>query len=107
MASRETIQRAGKALAEAAGERAKVVLFGSHARGEERADSDVDFLVIEPELRDSFGESVRLGDLVGALGVPADVVVVSEDEVREWGELDGTMLHDALSEGRVLAGSAS
>jgi predicted nucleotidyltransferase len=107
MATREAIQRAGEALAEAAGKRSRVILFGSHARGEERADSDVDFLVIEPEVEDRFGETVRLGDLIGRLGVPADVVVVSEDQVREWGELSGTMLHDALAEGQVLAGRAS
>ena len=104
MASPALIQQAGEALAEAAGSSAKVILFGSHARGEERADSDVDFLVIEPQLDNRFGEAVRLGRLVGELGVPADVIVVSEEHVSEWGELRGTMLHDALSEGRVLAG---
>lgn len=104
MASLELIQRAGEALAEAAGARARVILFGSHARGEERADSDVDLLVIEQTVEDRFAETVRLGELVGSLGIPADVVVVSEAEADEWGELSGTMLHDALSEGRVLAG---
>jgi uncharacterized protein len=102
MASQELIQRAGERLAEAAGENARVILFGSHARGEERLDSDVDLLVVEPELRDRFAESVRLSKLVGELGVPADVVVVSEAHARRWGEVPGTMLHDALSEGRVL-----
>jgi predicted nucleotidyltransferase len=85
MASRDLIDKAGAALAEAAGPNAKVILFGSYARGEEKADSDLDFLVIEPEVRDHFGESVRLARLVGELGVPADVVVASEDHVREWG----------------------
>lgn len=87
MASSEMTDKAGTALAEAAGADAKVILFGSHARGEERPDSDLDFLVIEPEVSDHFGESVRLARLVGELGVPADVVVASEDHVREWGAL--------------------
>jgi predicted nucleotidyltransferase len=56
-----------------------VILFGSHARGEERPDSDVDFLVIEPAIEDRFAEAVRLSDLLGGLGVPADVVVVSQE----------------------------
>jgi len=107
MASPELIQRAGEALAAAAGSSARVILFGSHARGEAAADSDVDFLVIEPRLEDRFGEAVRLGRLIGELGVPADVIVVSEDHVREWGEMQGTMLHDALTQGRVLAGAGS
>jgi predicted nucleotidyltransferase len=61
MASRELIERAGKALADAAGADSKVILFGSYARGDQRQDSDLDFLVIEPEVDDQFGESVRKG----------------------------------------------
>lgn len=101
------IQRAGRALAVAAGKDARVILFGSHARGEERPDSDVDFLVIEPEIADRFGEAVRLARLIGELGVPGDVVVVSEAHAREWGSLRGTMLHDALKQGQVVGGKAS
>jgi predicted nucleotidyltransferase len=102
MASRDLIQHAGERLAEAAGENAKVILFGSHARGEERPDSDVDLLVVEPEVRDRFAESVRLSRLVGELGVPADVVVVSEAHASHWAQVPGTMLHDALTEGQLL-----
>jgi hypothetical protein len=54
-----------------------------------------------------FAESVRLARLVGELGVPADVVVASEDHVREWGELSGTMIHDALAEGKAVGGRAA
>ncbi|HEX5762294.1 MAG TPA: nucleotidyltransferase domain-containing protein [Solirubrobacterales bacterium] len=107
MASRDLIDKAGMALMEAAGANAKVILFGSYARGEEKSDSDFDFLVIEPEVDDHFGESVRLAKLVGELGVPADVVVASQDHVREWGGLPGTMLHDALSEGKIIGSRAA
>lgn len=109
MASRDLIDKAGAALAAAAGPDAKVILFGSYARGEERTDSDFDFLVIETQVDDHFGESVRLAKLVGELGVPADVVVASEDHVREWGGLSGTMIHDALTEGKrwLKAGSSA
>jgi hypothetical protein len=63
----------------------------------------VDLLVIKRDLGDRFDESVRLARLAGELRVPADVVVVSEAQVEEWGHVKGTMLHDALTEGRVLA----
>ncbi|MGH2974535.1 MAG: nucleotidyltransferase domain-containing protein [Solirubrobacterales bacterium] len=107
MASGELIERAGKALAKAAGPDSTVVLFGSYARGEHRQDSDLDFLVIEPEIEDHFGESVRLARLVGELGVPADVVVASEAHVREWGGLSGTVIYDALTEGGIVGGRAA
>lgn len=102
MASHDLIEVAGKALAEAAGVDSKVILFGSHARGEESQGSNVDFLVIEQEVDDSFRESVRLNKLVGELGVPADVVVASKDQVREWRGLPGTLLHHALAEGETI-----
>ena len=37
------------------------------------------------------------------LRVPADVVVVTEEQVAKWGTVPGTAIHDALTEGRVLA----
>lgn len=107
MASRDLIDKAGTALAEAAGANAKVILFGSYARGEETSGSDLDFLVIEPEVKDHFAESVRLARLVGELGVPADVVVASETHIREWGGLSGTMIHDALTEGKIVVNRAA
>lgn len=48
--SEATIQKAGKALAAEASGSARVILFGSHARGEADDRSDLDFLVVEPEV---------------------------------------------------------
>jgi predicted nucleotidyltransferase len=82
---------------------ARVILFGSHARGEAGPDSDVDLLVVEPRVTDRFAEIVRLQRLLAPLRLPADVIVVSEDQVEEWGDVQSTMLHDALREGRIVA----
>jgi uncharacterized protein len=82
---------------------AQVILFGSQARGEAGPDSDVDLLVVEPRVDDRFGEIVRLQRVLAPLRLPADVVVVSEADLEEWGAVQNTMLHDALREGRVLA----
>ncbi len=97
------IAEAGQRLARAAGESAQVILFGSHARGDAGPDSDLDFLVIEPEVRNRRQESVRLRRELRGLGVAADVIVVSADHVAEWGSVKSTMLHQALAEGRVVA----
>ena len=53
------IAEAARRLAAAAPE-AQVILFGSHARGDARPGSDVDFLVVEPEVANEAKESVRL-----------------------------------------------
>ncbi len=99
----DVIERAGRLLAEAAPPRSKVLLFGSHSRGEARADSDFDFLVIEPSVASKAKEMVRLRGVLDPLRVAADVIVMTQEYVEEWGEVPGTMLHDALTEGRVLA----
>ena len=97
------IAEAARRLSRAAGESAQIILFGSHARGDARTDSDLDFLVIEPEVDNRRAESVRLRRELRGLGVAADVVVLSADHVAKWGEVKSTMLHQALTEGRVLA----
>jgi uncharacterized protein len=96
------IDEAGRRLA-AAAPGARVILFGSHARGEATTDSDVDLLVIEPEVKDRNHEVVRLQRVLAPLRLPADIVVLSAQHVEEWGDVQSTMLHDALREGRVLA----
>lgn len=103
MVTEELIREAGRRLAGAAGPPAKVILFGSHARGEAGPDSDLDFLVIEPKVESRFAEMVRLRRALRGLGVAADVIVVTPEHVEEWGEVRNTMLHAALTEGRVLA----
>jgi uncharacterized protein len=105
--SEATIQKAGRALAQETGGSARVILFGSHARGDAHDHSDLDFLVVERDVEDRFAEAARLMGVVGRLGVPADVVVVSEAHAREWGAIRGTMLHEALTQGRVLVDAAA
>ena len=69
MVSDDLIELAARALVDAAEGPARVILFGSRARGEGAEDSDVDLLVVEREVVDRFGESVRLSRLVGELRV--------------------------------------
>ena len=101
MIAETTIHDAARILVRAAG-RARVILFGSYARGDAGADSDLDFLVIEPAVGSRRAETVRLRAALRPLRVPVDVLVVTEDQVRELGHIPGTVLHAALREGRVL-----
>jgi uncharacterized protein len=98
------IEEAARRLAEAAGARSRVILFGSHARDAADARSDLDFLVIEPEVADRHREMVRLRDALGGLLVPADVLVFSEREVEDWRDVPNSVIHTALREGRVVRG---
>jgi uncharacterized protein len=97
------IQEAGRRLLAAAPPETRVILFGSHARGEAGDQSDLDFLVIEPSVEDVIEESFRLRQTLKGLDLFADLVLVSEAEAETWGNVHGTVIHAALAEGRTLA----
>lgn len=96
------IDEIGRRLAGATPARTRVVLFGSHARGENGARSDVDVLVIEPTVDDPMQESVRLRRALRGLGVPIDVLVVARGEADRRSVVRGTVVERALREGRTL-----
>jgi predicted nucleotidyltransferase len=101
--SEEMIVTAGAALAAALPPRSRVILFGSHARGEANGASDLDLLVIEPEVEHAAAESVRLRRVLRDIPAAIDVVVVSEELARRRARVPGTMVARALSEGCVIA----
>lgn len=51
------LERAGRALIDAAPAPAKVILFGSHARGDASEDSNFDVLVIEETVPNRLAEA--------------------------------------------------
>jgi hypothetical protein len=65
--------------------------------------SDIDVLVIQPEVENTALEPVRLMRAVSYLRLPVEIVVVSECEAAEWVDVRGSPVHAALAEGRVLA----
>lgn len=84
----------------------KIVLFGSHARGNARPDSDLDFLVIEDGPfnvhRSRRAEMSRLWMLFPDVRVPIDFLVYSSEEVAKWETSKNHVIHHAMNDGRVL-----
>jgi uncharacterized protein len=99
-----TLAAAVETLAKAAPNAEQILLFGSYARGDAHAQSDLDFLVIERTVENRAREMVRLRRALRPLGVAADVLVYSSEEVNRWGQQPGTALYWALREGRVVHG---
>ncbi len=105
VAAEAMIERAGRALIDAASVPARVILFGSHARGDADEGSDFDFLVIEREVEDRLAEAVRLRGALRGFGVPVDVIVMDEALAQRRSKVRGTMVDRALREGRLVAES--
>lgn len=84
----------------------KIVLFGSHASGNARPDSDLDFLVIEDGPfnvhRSRRAEMSRLWMLFPDVRVPIDFLVYSSEEVAKWETSKNHVIHHAMNDGRVL-----
>lgn len=80
----------------------KVILFGSHARGDAEWGSDVDLLVVVDGFEDRRSVQVAMRGVLDDLGASKDVVVTTPEEIARRGDVVGTVLLPALREGRVL-----
>ena len=82
----------------------RVVLFGSHARGDAAPQSDVDILVVAESSRPRYERAVPIYRAVADLPIELDILVYTPTEVREWSRVDQAFLTTALREGRILYG---
>ncbi|MBF0108806.1 MAG: nucleotidyltransferase domain-containing protein [Magnetococcales bacterium] len=96
-----TIRRAAALLAEAIGP-SRIILFGSFARGDAREESDLDLLVVEPEVGNRVREMTRLQQLLRPLRIPVDLLVCSRDEMEERRTHSSGAIYWALQEGRII-----
>ena len=101
MIDEATIQKAVEVLLEAAPAGTKVILFGSYARGGADERSDLDLLVIEPEVKTPMAEMVRLGRVLRGLRIAADVIVMSQERFDYWKDTPNTLAYRVLKEGRA------
>ena len=81
----------------------QMLLYGSKERGDAGPNSDLDILVVEPEVENAAEEAIRLLRTLRGLALTADIIVVSERDADEWRDVRGSIIHSALSESRPLA----
>jgi predicted nucleotidyltransferase len=86
----------------AAGEPQKIVLFGSRARGDARADSDYDLLLVEPSELPRHKRAARYRRALAGLAGAKDILVWTPDEVAQWRDVPNAFVTTAVQEGVVL-----
>ena len=80
----------------------KIVLFGSQANGTAQWDSDIDLLVVLPEVRDSVEDAVALRSALGTVGRGVDVVPTDQQGIERAKTRRMSVIRDALETGVTL-----
>jgi predicted nucleotidyltransferase len=85
---------------------ARVLLFGSRARGDQDRFSDYDLLIITPQTfteKEKLRWSTKLDRaIVSAVKVPVDLLLNSEEEILQKQELPGHIIRSVMKEGIIL-----
>lgn len=79
----------------------RIVLFGSAARGEMHAHSDLDVLIVVPDGTHRRQTAALLSRVHFDLGAPKEIVV-TEGDVRQYRDEASLVMLPALAEGREL-----
>ncbi len=80
----------------------KIILFGSHARGDADADSDVDLLVVMDVKGSKRRKAVEIGVALHDVDLAKDVIVVRPGEYAWRRKIIGTIERPADLEGKVM-----
>jgi uncharacterized protein len=81
----------------------RIILFGSCARGEITADSDLDILVVSgEEVTNPRKESVRIRRELKDIDMSMDIIVVPESVLEELADAPGLIYREILREGETV-----
>ncbi|MDO8638017.1 MAG: nucleotidyltransferase domain-containing protein [Candidatus Daviesbacteria bacterium] len=78
-------------------------LFGSSVTGNMTDDSDLDFLIIKDDKKDSYNRIVEVYGLIKK-NIAADFIVYTPQEFNDRLKLGDPFITSILSEGRMLYG---
>jgi len=80
----------------------KIILFGSRARGQDGPDSDADLLIVMRVEGSKRQQAVQIDLALEGIPIPIDLVVVTPEDVERHRETTGTIIREAVREGKVL-----
>ena len=81
----------------------RIILFGSHARGDARQDSYIDLLVLFPDVENPRARAAELyAALVGCSVLPKDIIVSTTTRFERYRNVVNTVYWSSAHEGKLL-----
>ena len=80
----------------------RIILFGSHAKGDATDNSDLDLLVVMPVEGSRRQKANEIDLALADRTVPIDVVVVTPDQFERQRDIIGTIVREAVREGKTV-----
>ena len=80
----------------------RIILFGSAALGNMNRDSDIDLLILEPNLKQERQEWLKIRNVLRGLGFPFDVILMTTQRFEDTKEIVGGIAFPANKYGRVI-----
>ena len=80
----------------------KIILFGSTARDDMNANSDIDILVIVPDNVHRRRTAQNIYKSLSGFGFATDVVVATSGDIAKYKDNFSMVFHSALNEGREI-----
>ncbi|MBN1553537.1 MAG: nucleotidyltransferase domain-containing protein [Phycisphaerae bacterium] len=84
----------------------KIILFGSAATGEMTRDSDIDLLIVEPDIPDRQAEYVRIRRALSDIRFPFDILFITTRWFEESKDVVGGIAYPANKYGKVIYDAA-
>lgn len=80
----------------------RIILYGSHARGDADQNSDIDLLVVKETIERPIDRRVRVETILADRAVPLDILVYTPQEVHHLYSIGSPFVEEVVETGRVL-----
>lgn len=80
----------------------RIILFGSHAKGISTDDSDLDLLIVMSVEGSRRGKANEIDLALADRTIPIDVIVVTPDQFERQRDMIGTIIREAVREGKTV-----
>ncbi len=80
----------------------KIILFGSAATGQMTRDSDIDLLIVEPDVSQQRKEYTLIREALRGMNYPFDLLFISTDWFEDSKDVIGGIAYPANKHGKVI-----